>query len=208
MPEEFSIEDLEKHSGLPVRTLHYYIQMGLLPGPYTRGPNATYAQEHLDRLDLILILKEMHLPLKEIRNLLDSMTPEEIRHYRDYQEDLQNKLNAVRPDAEADAPDADSSALDYIKGLEQVHYQIRGIKTPLRYVENKEKEESIGFPTINNSFSNRPTINSSDERWRRAVIADGIELHTRETRDKETLYKIYRLLSFAQSLFGSEPRKE
>jgi hypothetical protein len=33
------------------------------------------------------------------------------------------------------------------------------------------------------------------------VLAEGIELHTRETRDKETLYKIKRLLSFAHSLF-------
>ena len=62
MTEEYTIEDLENHSGIPTRTLHYYMQLGLLPGPDKRGKYASYSQEHIDRLDLILILKEMHLP--------------------------------------------------------------------------------------------------------------------------------------------------
>lgn len=205
MPEEYTIEDLEKHSGLPVRTLHYYMQMGLLPGPYTRGPNATYAQEHLDRLDLILLLKEMHLPLKEIRNLFDSMTPEEITHYRDYQEDLLNKLKAAKPDAETDIPGGDNSALDYIKGLEQVHDNLNEVMFLTKKINISK---NINESNLTNLFFRDISYKSTGERWRRMVIADGIELHTQETRDKETLYKIYRLLSFAQSLFGSEPREE
>ncbi len=32
MTEEYTIEDLENHSGIPTRTLHYYMQLGLYRG--------------------------------------------------------------------------------------------------------------------------------------------------------------------------------
>lgn len=201
MTEELTIEDLEKHSGLPIRTLHYYMQEGLLPGPDKRGKYASYSQEHLDRLDLILILKEMHLPLKEIRGLLDSLTPAEIQHYRDDQEDLLNKIKAVKPDETSPGSDPhSSSALDYIKGLEEAHGMIREFRNNQTYLPNQvrvetrlEKELSLGV--------DKAASQPQEERWRRMVLADGIELHTRETRDKETLNKIKRLMSFARSLF-------
>jgi DNA-binding transcriptional MerR regulator len=201
MPEELTIEDLEKHSGLPVRTLHYYMQEGLLPGPDKRGKYASYSQEHLGRLDLILILKEMHLPLKKIRALLESLTPAEIQHYRADQEQLLAKLKTARPDEEAPASDTEgSSALEYIKGLEEAHGMIREIRNDQTYFprqlwEDKSvyDEQSIG--------ADREARPPQEERWRRVVIADGIELHTRETRDKETVIKVKRLLSFARSLF-------
>jgi DNA-binding transcriptional MerR regulator len=201
MPEDLTIEDLEKHSGLSVRTLHYYMAEGLLPGPDKRGKYASYSQEHLDRLDLILILKEMHLPLKEIRTLLEGMTPREIQHYRDDQEQLLARLKTSRPDEAVPAYDTEgSSALEYIKGLEEAHGMIREIRNDQTYFSNRlredvrvHREDSIG--------ADREARPPQEERWRRVMIADGIELHTRETRDKETVYKIKRLLSFARSLF-------
>lgn len=202
MTEELTIDDLEKHSGLPVRTLHYYMQEGLLPGPDKRGKYATYSQEHLDRLDLILILKEMHLPLKEIRTLLESLTPFEIQHYRDDQEDLLAKLKAAKPEEDQPTSVADSSnALEYIKGLEEAHGVIRELRNnqtyfskPLpREIQAQQPEFSLGL--------DRAESVPQEERWRRVVLTDGIELHTRETRDKETLNKIKRLVSFARSLF-------
>lgn len=200
MSEELTIEDLEKHSGLSVRTLHYYMQEGLLPGPDKRGKYASYSQEHLDRLDLILILKEMHLPLKEIRALLESLTPAEIQHYRDDQEDLLYKIKAAKPDYEDSPSDTEgSSALEYIKGLEEAHGMIREIKSDQTYFPRRFSNEIQPQPGIHNAVHS--TQPPQEERWHRLVLADGIELHTRETRDKETLYKIKRLLSFAQSLF-------
>lgn len=197
MTKELSIDDLEKHSGLSVRTLHYYMQKGLLPSPEKRGKYASYSQEHLDRLDLILILKEMHLPLKEIRILLDSLTPTEIQHYREDQEDLLVKLKAAKPDAQESNSGSESSALDYIKELEKAQtrfYQLREEQTQLTYFMNNQsivrKELTTGAEKL-----------SEEERWRRVILTDGIELHIRELGDKETLYKLERLRSFAKSLF-------
>jgi DNA-binding transcriptional MerR regulator len=200
MTEDLSIEDLEKHSGLPVRTLHYYMAEGLLPGPDKRGKYASYSQEHLDRLDLILILKELHLPLKEIRVLLENMTPAEIQHYLDDQEDLLVKLKAAQPDENTSSWDTEgSSALEYIKGLEEAHGMIQEIKSDQTYFPPRFENNRVNF--VESIDEPRSTPQPSEERWRRMVLADGIELHTRETRDKETLHKIKRLLSFARSLF-------
>lgn len=201
MTEELSIEDLQKHSGLSIRTLHYYLQEGLLHSPDKRGKYASYSQEHLDRLDLILILKEMHLPLKEIRTLLDSLTPTEIQHYRDDQEDLLRKIKGLKPDDKSDKSDPKrGSALEYIKGLEEAHetiHEIRDVQStsPIRF------RNQGNHPFENSTYTSRSSSQSSEERWRRIVLTDGIELHTRETRDKQTLNKIARLRSFAQSLF-------
>lgn len=198
MTDNLSIEDLEKHSGLSIRTLRYYMSMGLLPGPDTLGKYASYSQEHLDRLDLILILKEMHLPLDEIRLVMENLTLEEIREYRDNQEPLLAKVKSFKPEPEADQSKAHSSALDYIKGLEAAHAVHHEISDDLK---SYSKDNSIIF---NNQFSinrieKRKPI--SEERWRRIELADGVELLTRETRDKEKLNKIRRLMSFGRSLF-------
>lgn len=197
MTNDITIDELEKHSGLSIRTLHYYLQKGLLPSPEKRGKYASYTQEHLDRLDLILILKELHLPLKEIRNLLDSLTPKEIKHYRDDQEDLLAKLKAAKPDAQESTSVSESSALDYIKGLDKAQTQFYQLREEQKLSPYFMNNQSI----FRKELSTSAESSSEEERWRRVILTDGIELHIRETRDKETLYKLERLRSFATSLF-------
>ena len=200
MTEELTIEDLEKHSGLSVRTLHYYMAEGLLPGPDKRGKFASYSQEHLDRLDLILILKELHLPLKDIRVLLESLTPAEIQHYLDDQEDLLANLKAAPFDKKASTPDTESSsALEYIKGLEEAHgkfYHIREDQNTLF-----RNQTNLPLQPRLRVGADRPSSQPRQEIWRHVTLADGVELHIRDTYDKETLTKIERLRAFARSLF-------
>lgn len=76
---EFSLDELSKLADISPRTVRYYIVEGLLPPPLTTGRNATYSQEHLDRLNAIAALKEMFLPLREIRYRLNTLTPEQMR---------------------------------------------------------------------------------------------------------------------------------
>ena len=207
MSDELTIEDLENHSGLSTRTLHYYMQLGLLPGPDKRGIYATYTQEHLDRLDLILILKEMHMPLKEIRKVLDRLTPSEIVHYRDDQENLLNKIKGVKPEGEEqEETEKESNALDYIRGLEEAHNIQRNITENPPHLYQKKQ-----FSVFNNAI----ITNEVDEEfepeshiWRRIELADGIELHIRDTWDKERRYRIERLLSFARTLFKNKTKGE
>ena len=77
-PASFSLDELSREADVTPRTIRYYITEGLLPPPETTGRNASYTQDHLDRLLLIGQLKERYLPLKEIRARIASMSPEDI----------------------------------------------------------------------------------------------------------------------------------
>jgi DNA-binding transcriptional MerR regulator len=65
--EEFSIQDLCDHTGLPRRTIHFYTQQEIIPPPISSGLGARYQRIHLVRLQLIPILREQGLRLDDIR---------------------------------------------------------------------------------------------------------------------------------------------
>ncbi|MCC6944876.1 MAG: MerR family transcriptional regulator [Thermomicrobiales bacterium] len=77
-PNRYALGDLERETGVPGRTIRYYISEGLLPPAYGRGPGATYDLGHLARLQMIQTLKNQHLPLADIRQRLSDMSNNEI----------------------------------------------------------------------------------------------------------------------------------
>ena len=70
----YSISDLEKHTGLTRRTIHYYTKEKLIPSPDGMGGGAKYSEEHLLRLQLIKEMQKSHLKLSGIREALDAMS--------------------------------------------------------------------------------------------------------------------------------------
>ncbi len=66
-------------AGVSARTVRYYIVEGLMPPPEGVGLGAMYGQAHLDRLQLILRLKDAYLPLKEIRRQLTGLDDAAVR---------------------------------------------------------------------------------------------------------------------------------
>ncbi len=67
------IGELAERSGVTVRTIHYYIEQGLLPAPPRRGKYGEFDPSYVDRLRLIRQLKAQHLPLSAIRRRLLEM---------------------------------------------------------------------------------------------------------------------------------------
>lgn len=60
-------------TGVSVRTLHHYDAIGLLkPTAVTDAGYRLYNEEALQRLQTVLLLRELQFPLKEIREILDS----------------------------------------------------------------------------------------------------------------------------------------
>jgi DNA-binding transcriptional MerR regulator len=76
--ESFRLEELADAVRVPVRTIRYYIQRGLLAAPDFRGAHTIYTREHRLRLDAIRALQERDLPLDEIARRLAAMTPGEL----------------------------------------------------------------------------------------------------------------------------------
>ena len=47
----YSLQDINKITGLPVRTIRYYIQKNLVDKPEGARKTATYGQQHLEQAD-------------------------------------------------------------------------------------------------------------------------------------------------------------
>ncbi len=122
-PVRYTMDDLERESGVTSRTIRYYISEGLLPPAYGRGPTAVYDADHLLRLRYIQQLKATRLPLSEIKDRLNTLSAEDLaialrietepraetwRHYR-LHEDLEilvrDRPTGTRPMREEEAFD-------------------------------------------------------------------------------------------------------
>lgn len=68
-----TVTEVSRISGVSVRTLHYYDNIGLLkPTALTDAGYRLYDDEAIARLQTILMFRELAFPLKEIKNILDS----------------------------------------------------------------------------------------------------------------------------------------
>lgn len=68
-----TVNEVSKISGVSIRTLQYYDKIGLLqPVEYTDSGYRMYDSTSLERLQQILLLKELEFPLKDIINIIDS----------------------------------------------------------------------------------------------------------------------------------------
>jgi DNA-binding transcriptional MerR regulator len=81
----FTLAEIEERTGFDKRTIAYYVQQGLLPKVGRRGPKTRYPQIFLDRLRFVNLVREKQdlgevgsLTLSEIRDLMDTMSPESI----------------------------------------------------------------------------------------------------------------------------------
>lgn len=68
-----TVKEVSKLSGVSIRTLHYYDSIGLLrPAMTTESGYRLYDGQNLERLQYILLFRELQFPLKEISRILDS----------------------------------------------------------------------------------------------------------------------------------------
>jgi DNA-binding transcriptional MerR regulator len=66
MKSEWTLSELAEETGLPARTIRYYIARGLLAGPAVAGRGAVYGAQHLARLQEIQALQRDGRMLAEI----------------------------------------------------------------------------------------------------------------------------------------------
>lgn len=68
-----TVNEVSKLTGVSVRTLQYYDKIGLLsPAGYTESGYRMYDDTSLEKLQQILLFKELEFPLKEIKEIMNS----------------------------------------------------------------------------------------------------------------------------------------
>ena len=78
MPD-YTIQDLCNHTSQSRRTIHFYVQQGVLPPPEGAGAGARYTETHLLCLKLIPLLRRTGLKLDGIRERLQGLNPAALR---------------------------------------------------------------------------------------------------------------------------------
>ena len=76
----FTVGELAKLTGITVRTLHHYDQIGLVqPSDRSDAGYRLYGDADVLRLQQVLLYRELGLPLDQIAGVLESRTPPERR---------------------------------------------------------------------------------------------------------------------------------
>ena len=99
-----TVAQVSKRTGVSVRTLHHYDQIGLLkPTEVTEAGYRLYDDGALDKLYMILVYRELGLPLNEIGSILDApdydrnrVLEHQIQLMQERVEKLQNRISFAR----------------------------------------------------------------------------------------------------------------
>lgn len=68
-----TVHEVSNLTGVSIRTLHHYDKIGLLPpAEVTEAGYRLYDEASLERLQCILLFKELEFPLKDMKEILDS----------------------------------------------------------------------------------------------------------------------------------------
>ena len=68
-----TVHEVSKLSGISIRTLQYYDSIGLLkPADYTEAGYRLYDDASLEKLQIILLFRELEFPLKDIKKLIEN----------------------------------------------------------------------------------------------------------------------------------------
>jgi DNA-binding transcriptional MerR regulator len=177
---DLSIREIGTRAGVTPRTVHFYIQQGLLPPPDGAGRGARYTEAHLARLRLIRRLQREHLPLNEIRRQLAALTDEQIGQ----------ALATGTPSSARTS----NSALDYIESVKSGAGRKRRAapaSRPMLDAVASVTTESIHSPVRHS-------------QWERIFLNDDMELHIRRPLSRERNRFVDKLLAFAKQLTQEE----
>ena len=176
--KNYSITELEKHTGLTRRTIHYYTKEKLIPPPDGTGGGAKYGEEHLLRLQLIKEMQKSHLKLSGIREALDAMNISEMNQlYEKAQRgkirswDLDSIENWLVDSSEVEATDKNS--MNYLPRQNISEESNYSFLNPGNRPRKKKKTRNVSYL----KDLKRTTV--PDASWERFSVLDGVEINVR-----------------------------
>jgi len=164
--DKYLIHELAKMASVTVRTIRYYTDEGLLPQPILHGKYAYYTDDHLRRLELIRQMKDAFLPLREIRQTLNTLSEEEVAEKLKIQNTGITQQQITQPAASSSEPG--KSARDYIDRIMERQSGFRTLAQTAPPPPSLSRPKAPAQPSL------------AEENWRRIELAPGVELHIRE----------------------------
>lgn len=168
-PRHYQVKQVAELSGVSVRTLHHYDQLGLLsPSARSQAGYRLYSDGDLLRLQQILVNRELGLSLEEIRKLLDDPGFDRVTALRKQRAQLQERAMQVaamiraldRALVVAGASDSEGAIMSEEADMKEL---FQGFD-PARYAQ--EAKERWG-QTEHYQESQRRTARYTKEDWQR-----------------------------------------
>jgi DNA-binding transcriptional MerR regulator len=178
---ELGIKDICTQASVTPRTVHFYIQQGLLAPPDGAGRGARYTQAHLARLQLIKRLQKEHLPLNEIRRQLTPLSESQVVQ----------ALSRGTPTSLAFR----ESAAQYIQSVKSSAGSRDRMPSAWRPMMDAVASLASESPTPS------PVRHS---QWERIALNDDLELHIRRPLSRERNRLVDKLLAFAKQMSKEE----
>jgi DNA-binding transcriptional MerR regulator len=187
MVDKYLISDLAEKAGVTVRTIRYYTQLGLLPEPERPGKFACYTNEHLAKLELILKLKDLRLPLWEIEQVIKTPDTGELQKLMEKIESSTAKPFEAARKAPEEKGKPGENALEYIANIMNAQ----------QYINENQVLYAPASPAPQSYLSRK----SSSTQWDRIEISSEIEIHCRQPLSSEKQKKLDKLIEYANQLF-------
>ena len=74
MDTTFNLDQLSALTDLPLRTIRYYIQLGLVDRHEGDRKHARYTQKHLDQVLQVRAMADQGMPLERVKQLMNGIT--------------------------------------------------------------------------------------------------------------------------------------
>ena len=146
-----TVQEVSNLTGVSVRTLHYYDQIGLLkPTEVTESGYRLYDVEALEKLQHIMLFRELQFPLKDIKKIIQSSDFDRNRALEQQielltlkKEHIENLITFARGIHGLGVRNMDFSAFDATK-IDEYTDQVKAMwgKTP-QYQEFEQKTKGL-----------------------------------------------------------------
>ena len=170
-----TVGEVARLAGVTVRTLHHYDRIGLVrPGARTSAGYRTYDAHDLDRLQQVLLYRELGFPLEEVATLLDDPEADPAEHLRRQHRLLRERLERTQAMVAAVEKEMEARQMG-ISLTPEERFEVFGDWLPEEYAE--EAEQRWG-DTEAWAQSQRRTATYSKDDWVR-IKAEGSEVEQR-----------------------------
>jgi DNA-binding transcriptional MerR regulator len=177
---DLDINELSDRAGVTPRTVHFYIQQGLLPPAGSPGPGARYRAGHVVRIKLIRLLQKQHLPLAEIGRRIRGLSDAAVE--------------ALLAETKERRPERGTSALDYIRHVLADSNIPDG--APLA-----PRQRSTVAATAQAAFAESGAAPARSQ-WERYALTDGMELHIRRPLSRVEQKQFEKVMAAAKAILA------
>ena len=187
---KLSVSEAAKLSGVSVRTLHYYDEIGLLkPKEISRSGYRYYDRDSLETLQLILFYKELEFSLKDILKIITHPNYDKKQALKNQRELLVIKKNRINEliklvddtlkgeknmsFKQFDSNEVENIKKKYAKEAEELYGHTKEYKESMKKSENYTDEDkeriNIESALIMKEFYNNRSLNADDEKVQKLV---------------------------------------